>query len=79
MHHLSSIGGVAVLVTLEDGQGGTRTVETLDASHDVDHGFGGEARYRCAPDVFNRAGYQPGADRFDKKSLRSASNLLGQS
>ena len=75
MHHLSSIGGVAVLGALEDGQSRTSAVETLDARHDVDHGFGVEARYRCAPDVFNRAGHEPCADRIDKKlpfGLKSA-------
>src|SRR3954468_19790589 len=79
MHHLSSIGGVAVLVTVEDRQGGTRAVETLDASHDVDHGLGVEARYRGAPDVFNRAGNQPGANRINQKlafSLEPARPIL---
>jgi len=74
MHHLSSIRGVAVLVALEDGQSRTRAVETLDASHDVDHGFGIKAQYRCAPDVCNRVGDQPWANRIDKKlafSLKS--------
>src|SRR5262245_29380192 len=67
MHHLSSIGGVAILKTLEDGLRRTRALETLDARHDVDHGFGVQAWYRRAPDVFNRAGDQPGADRIEKK------------
>src|SRR5262245_42738159 len=79
MHHLSSIAGVAVLVMLEDGQGGTRAAETLDASHDVYHGLGIETRYRRAPDVFNRVGNQPCANRINKKlalSLESARPIL---
>jgi hypothetical protein len=64
---LDSIRSVAVLVALDDGQSRTRAFETLDTSHDVDHGFGGKVQYGRAPDVFNRTRYQPLADRIDKK------------
>ncbi len=53
-------------MALEDEQSRPRGVETLDAGHDVDHGFGIEARNRRAPDVFNSPAHEKEADRTEK-------------
>src|SRR5688572_16385777 len=66
MHYLISIGRVAVLVAIEDGESLARAVEAFDASHDVNHGFGGDTWYCRASNVFNRASHQPRADCVEK-------------